>query len=47
MSDSYINKIIDMVADGISKELPKQQLIDDISKMMRDDWVCISGFGDD
>jgi len=43
----YIEKIIDMVATGIKNDTPKKQLIDDIEKMLHDNWVAITGFGDD
>ena len=47
MSDYYIGKIIDMVVIGLEKKQPKQELIDDIDKMLSDNWVGITGYDDE
>jgi len=46
MSDYYIEKIIDMVQDKHA-HTTRKELVEQISKMLNDNWVAITGFGDD
>jgi hypothetical protein len=45
MSDHHIEKIIHMVKDNLNMD--EGMLIGKIDKMLHDDWVSITGFGDD
>ncbi len=45
MSDYHIEKIIHMVKNNM--DMNEDELSDKIAQMLHDDWVMITGFGDD